>query len=349
MGKWKRAALNMMQLRAEYENSRVTEYRSVHKTLIDRALPLLYKYMPEAEQVLTKHFDVLIDMACAPDRDGDYEKGMGMHYYCGANSFGFRLKTSGGYYKNGIAQFSRSARTMLEEDLTMALTLWKAGFTEQATAHLARAVHMVSDICCLPHSTRMTYFSLKRHIHQSYESLAKWMYPDAVPVQEINEEALHIFDDRASLGEPLNSIVEAEVPEIPLLLGDPVPPIINRLHTAERTVAALLFRFCCDLESEPVKANYITDDMSFDIFGDGVPAKIRVTEKGIVFHRNDEICTFNFGSKLTETVFRAAHRRDGCFTFSPVGDTKGRVLAAGGTKLRSFSPHRDELLFSASL
>ena len=107
--------------------------------------------------------------------------------------------------------------------------------------------------------------------------------------------------------------------------------------------------FCCDLELEPVKANYITDDMSFDIFGDGVPAKIRVTEKGIVFHRNDEICTFNFDSKLTETVFRAAHRRDGCYTFSPVGDMKGRVLAAGGTKLRSFSPHRDELLFSASL
>lgn len=347
MVKWKNAALNMMRLRAEYEKKRLTEFRSVHKTLIDRALPILYKYWPESEQVLSRHSEVLIDMACAPDRDGDYEKGMGMHYYCGSNSFGLRLKTSGGYYKNGIARFSRSARTMLEEDLTMALTLWKAGFTEQATAHLARAVHMVSDICCLPHSTRMTYFSLKRHIHQSYETLAKWMYPDSVPVQDPPEEVLHIFDDRASLGNTLNSIVEAEVPEIPLLLGDPVQPIINRLHTAEKTVAALLYRFCCDLELEPEKANYISEDMRFDIYGDGSPLSVRISENGVSFYKDDVLCTFSLGSKLNAAVFRAAHRRDGLYTFSPVADPKGRMISAGGTKLRSFSPLDEKLLFSA--
>ncbi len=346
MGKWKTAAYRMMELRAEYEKTRVTEYRSVHKTLIDRALPMVYKYLPDAKEILTKHIGILIDMACAPDRDGDYEKGMGRHYYCGANSFGIRLRPHNGYYKNGIGRFSKSARTMFEEDYTMALTFWNAGFTEQATTHLARAVHMLSDMCCLPHSTRMTYFSLKRHIHQSYEALAKMMYPDAVPVQDISEGTLHYFDDRTSFTAALNSIVEAEAVEVPLLLDDPVTPIIGRLHTTERMVAALLYRFCKDISLKPDEANYITEDMHFDIYADGEPLAVNITDKGILFCRNDEICTFSFGSKLTETAFRAAHRKNGAFTFSPASDPKGRVLTAGKIKICSFYPERKDIYFS---
>ena len=50
-GKWKLITLKMMQLRKQYMDARVSESISVHRTLIYRTLPLLYKQMPEAENV----------------------------------------------------------------------------------------------------------------------------------------------------------------------------------------------------------------------------------------------------------------------------------------------------------
>ena len=343
MGKWKAAAAGMISLEAKYASERISERRSVHRTLIYRALPLLYGFVPEAEEMFKPYMEIMIDMVCAPDRDGDYEKGMGRHYYCGTNSFGKRLSPVGGYYKNGIGRFSKSARTMLEEDYTMALTLWKAGFEEPAAIHLVRAIHMISDICCLPHATKMTYYSLKKCIHQSYEDLARSMYPDAVPEQNITESDLHLFDDRNCFGDVLNSIVEKEASEIESVKTEPVKSIIGRLHTAERAVAALFFRFIDDLKHSPDEAHYITDGMKFSIFRNMPPVEARITSEGIEFLNNGSKieCTLGFGFK--DSVFRAAHRCNGKYTFSPVHDLKGRALVIEKNKLRPFDPRKESL------
>lgn len=232
---------------------------------------------------------------------------------------------------------------MLEEDYTMALTMWKAGFYEQGAVHLARAVHMISDISCLPHATKMTYYSFRKCIHQSYEDLAKTMYPDSVPEQEISEADLHMFDNRDCFGDALNSIVEQEATEIDSVRTEPVKSIINRLHSAERAVASLFFRFIEDIEKRPEEAHYITNGMRFDLFRDMPPVEAVITSEGIGFLNGKETVNCKLGFGFTDSIFRAAHRRDGEFTFSPAHDLKGRVLVPGKNRIVPFDPRKNAL------
>lgn len=344
MGKWKAAAANMHSLWDKYSKIKVTEVRSVHKNLIFRTLPVLYRFVPEAEKLFEPQLDIIIDRACAPDRPGDYEKGMGRHYYCGSNASGHKLTPKGGYYKNGISFFSKSARTMLEEDYTMALTLWKAGFDTPAAEHLGRALHMLEDICCLPHATRMTYYSSKKMIHEVYEDLAKMMYPDNVDEQEFSEDDLHLFDDRNCFGDVLNKIVEDEASEPIQLLTDPVTCITNRIYSAEKAVIAFLFRFFEDMSKSPDEAHYITEGMKFDLFRGCPPLTARITPEGIEFLDGGQPYTCKFLFAEDASVFRAAHRKNGSFTFSPVSDQqKGRALVIKKNKLRAFNPLKDKL------
>lgn len=344
MGKWKRAAETMQMLLEEYTKKRVTEVRSVHKNLIFRTLPVLYGFVPEAEKLFAPQLDIIIDRACAPDRSGDYEKGMGRHYYCGSNASGKKLTSKGGYYKNGIIRFSKSARTMMEEDYTMALTLWRAGFDTPAAEHLGRALHMLEDMSCLPHASRMTYYSSKKMIHQAYEDLAKMMYPDNVSEQEFTESDLRLFDDRECFGDVLNRIVEDEAEEPPQLLTDPETCIKNRIYSAEKAVIALLYRFFEDMHKAPDEAHFITNGMKFDLFRNSPPLTAKITPEGIEFYDGDNLCTCKFLFAKEASVFRAAHRKNGSFTFSPVSDQqKGRALVIKKNKLRAFDPLKDKL------
>lgn len=340
MGKWNSAAANMRQLLGKYEVRRTSELISVHKNLVYRVLPQLYRFIPEARDIFEPSLEMFIDNVCAPDREGDYEKGSGKHYYCACNSFGIKLEPAAGYYRNGITLFSQSARTMFEEDYTMALTFWRAGFREKALAHLARALHMLQDMCCLPHATRMTYYTMKKNIHRAYEDLAKMMYPDSVPPQEIKAADLHLFDNRKSFRTALNSIVEVIPQEIPMLTTDPEFAIMHRLYTAEKAVAAFFYRFCRDIFLPADRVHCITDGMRFSIDGELPPLTAKVTEKGIVFlcrGKKQKLCGGRY------LYFRAAHRSCGRFTFSPVSDMFGRTVVPSNGRLAMFDPRRTDM------
>lgn len=325
----------MRRLLAKFEEKRTSELISVHKNLVHRMLPELYRYIPEARDIFEPHMEIFIDTLCAPDRDGDREVGTGKHYYCACNSFGMKLSPVAGYYKNGIVRFSQSARSMMEEDYTMALTCFSAGFHEEALCYLARALHMLEDMCCLPHATRMTYCSPKKQVHRAYEDLAKMMYPDSVPSQEIKEADLHFFDSRKSFTKALNALVEPIPNELPLLLSDPEFAITHRIYAAEKAVIAFLYRFCTDLKLTPEKAHYITDGMRFRIVPGLPPLTVKVTANGIVFLHNGRKTRFGMKKFL---YFRAAHRSCGDFTFSPVGDAAGRSLIPEQYRLAGFDP-----------
>ena len=342
--KWRAAALNMMKLRKHYIDVRKSESISVHRTFFYRALPMLYKQIPEAEEFYGPYRKFLVDFACRPDSSSDYEKGMGWHYYSATNSFGMKMKKSGGYYKNGVHKFHKSARTMMEEDYTMALTMNRAGFTDKGMEYLARAVHMLADMCCLPHGGGMTYYSPKKKIHQSYEDLARAMYADAIPEQDITNEQLHLFDDRSTFEKVLNSIVEAEIGEPKLLLTDPVSAITHRLQVAELTVCALLYRYYCDLKKTPEESHYLADGMKVSLTSKAQPYTVKISEDGISFLHEDKPFEVQVNGAVC-TVFRAAHRHDGLFTFSPADDKKGRVLSSESSELYRFSPHKKHIFF----
>lgn len=340
--KWKNAAAEMTRLKDHFLSVRKSESISVHKTLVYRALTMICSLVPEAGEFYLPLTDIIIANVCRPDSKGDYEKGKGRHYYCAANSRGMKKRTSGGYYKNGIGKYAKSARSMMEEDYTMALIMYKAGYTENAAKYFARAVHMLSDICCLPHATGMTYFSSKAIIHKTYEALARAMYPDSVPERMINKETLHIFDSEKGFGDALNTIAEAQTDEPEELLSDPVRSITNRLYKTEEAVAAMLYRFMRDVSDTAEKAHYIAENSRIS----GYDITMDIAEDGIKFTENSSPLSVNTGKKRSCDLFRAAHRFDGMYTFSPVSDDKGRMVILKNRRLRSFNPHRKKQFYS---
>lgn len=339
--KQRSAVRKMDRLRAKYlKLNRETE--NVHKSLVLRAFDIVRETAPECAEIYADILETLVEGSVMPDRFGDREKGMGRHYYCSVGFTGRRLSPVKGYYKNGIMRFAKSARTMLEEDYTMALTMWKSGDIPSAAQFFARAVHMVSDMSCLPHATCMTYFSPMRNVHKSYEKLAAAIYPRFVPEQKLSRDKLSMFRDRKSFAQALNHISESQRKEISLMLDAPERELRFRLLSAERAVAALMVRFSEDLKLPPEKAHYLTSGMKCRLFG-CISATAEVTESGIRFMPENDETPIERAVLIRE--FYIAHRSAGYFTLSPVSDLYSSRILCSDCRLRSFDPTDKRQLF----
>ncbi|MBO4878468.1 MAG: hypothetical protein J5501_10710 [Ruminococcus sp.] len=346
MGKWRRAVRAMEQLTAEYGARRTLPQRDIHKTLLLNGLVALKKLHPETEDFYLPMVTQMLHTVKEPDTKGDYQNGAGMHYYCAVKRSGKAMKPVNNCFANGKGKY-RSARTMLEESYTMALSLYCAGHCKESAGFLGRAVHMISDICCPPHSSGMTYFSAGASIHKAYELLAEAVYPEFMP--EYDEEASaklqDIFHERSSFDEAVNGIAGSTAAELTMMLDDPFTEVTGRLRYTENIIAALLLRFYRDTVLEPSEAHYIADGSEVRILPDAAKLSVRVSPEGIMLHGVNP----SFDSELTVTkmVFYAAHRRDGLFTLSPEKDPEGRVLEVCGKKLKlkQYDPIHGEQLF----
>lgn len=345
MNKWTELTKRLGYLEEEFAAKRTLPIVSVHKMLLDRAVSIVGNVLPEAEKYYRRRMRTMLRYAAEPDKKGDRENGMGKHYYCSAGIFGQPLSPVCGYYRNGVGNFSMSARTMFEEDYTMAVTMAKAGYPGPSAVYLGRAVHMISDMCCLPHGTGMTYFSPLRGVHKAYESLAEVLYPEFVPKQKLDRRAMELFRDREGFAEQLNAISVSLRRELPFLLSSPLREIVYRLHFTERAVASLLIRFYEDLSLTPEEVHCITDGMRFVIYPDIPPLTANIWEKGIYFTLNEEGVFIPIGKYETGGVFRAAHRGNSRFTFSPVTEREGRVIESGQLEVVDFSPLRKNQFF----
>ena len=337
----KKNAVNRMNELIHSLKAEGTQRSSVHHIILERSASAVMCSYPQYSEILTPMLKYMLHVVKKPDIKTDYENGFGRHYYCSLNYTGNRIKPVNGYYRNGTGRFGKSARTMLEEEYTMALTMYKAGFTAQASSCLGRAVHMLSDICCLPHALCMTYFSPSRRIHQSYEKLASHLYPDHVPVRDIPPRLLSYFADRDSFALPLNTIADSIREELPLLYSDPGHEIIARLYDAEIKTAALLVRFCEDITLSPEIAHYVTDGMKSPLFRGS--ATVNVTEKGIVLIQGGNTLTRRYSDKKGCKYFSAAHRKDGRFTLSPARCRNDIVFTDKGVS--AFDPRKREQFF----
>ena len=342
MGKWNRARKILLVQTNRYNSERTTKIRSVHQTILARALMILKNINPETENFFAPMLKIMMQTVIKPDNKGDYQKGMGMHYYCASDSSGKKYALKGGYHANGTGDFSRSARTMFEESFSMALAFGYAGFENQCADNLGRAVHMISDICCLPHATKMTYYSSKRKIHKAYENFAEAYYPEFLPEQNLSSLP-DIFSSRSGFEKPVNKISEKISKEIADFLSDPIKEICDRLYHTEIVVASLLMRFYEDIHSDGRNANFIMTGLECNINNN--PLSLKVTKKGIEFHGVNPFPSSNLN--MVKTNFNAAHRRDGMYTFSVAGDKSGKVIEISGGKisLNKFSPVNKNQLF----
>ncbi len=160
-----------------------SEPSCVHKNLTLRTLVMLKYIRPESESVFAPIVKNLVPYSKRPDKKGDYENGMGRHYYCAASPSGREQSAINGYFKNGIGRCCKSARTMLEEDYTMALTMYIAGFYEKSAEFLGRALHMLSDIFLL-HAAfiKATNCWLKQYIPILFRNREKLDCPIIFPI-----------------------------------------------------------------------------------------------------------------------------------------------------------------------
>lgn len=339
--KWKRAAADLQRRAEFYKKDSIIPQSEIHQEILIRAMKLLGETAPEAEALIRPYLNIMLPYTIRADQNGDRENGAGRHYYCGCATNGAPLKPVKGYLKNGKDLFAKSARTMFEEDYTMALTMYCGGFKKQGAIYLARAVHMLSDMCCLPHAAKMTYFSSKRSIHINYEELARAMYPEFIPEQHMPSVQLRRFSVRSSFSEALNKTAAAVCREVRDIFTSPEAEITHRLYDTEAAVAALLYRFYRDTLVTPLRGHYAADGMKCRPFADMPPLEIKLTERGITFELDGVPVNTREGS-----VFRAAHRRNGLFTLSPVGNTSGMVLSSKGRGLVSFDPRDTEQLFT---
>ena len=342
MGKWNRARKILLVQTNRYNSERTTKIRSVHQTLLARALMILKNIDPETENFFAPMLKTMMQTVIKPDNKGDCENGMGLHYYCASNSSGTKYQMKGGYHANGIGDFSRSARTMLEENFTMALAFGYAGFQNQCADNLGRAVHMISDICCLPHATKMTYYSSKRKIHKAYENFAEAYYPEFLPEQNMSSLP-DIFSSRSGMEKPVNKIAEKISKEIPDFLSDPIKEISDRLYHTEIVVASLFMRFYQDIHTDGKYANFITTGLECNI--NNTPLSLKVTKKGIEFHGVNPFPSSSLN--IVKTNFNAAHRHDGMYTFSVAGSKNGKVIEISKDRisLNKFSPTNKNQLF----
>ena len=334
----------MRSLTADMNRKRTSERRNVHQTLLLRSVMLLKNHVPETEKFYSPMLQTMMQYAARPDKKGDYENGMGRHYYCHSTMSGTEAKSVNGYFLNGIGRSSPSARTMFEEDYTMALTMYQGFQRKRAAEFLGRAVHMLSDICCLPHCTGMTYYSAGRNLHKAYEELAEAVYPEFVR-EQVSGELPGIFEDNDGFGTVLNFISGETASALKIVCESPQEGVINQLFRTEKLIAALLLRFFNDTTRTPQQARYIANDMHIRFLHDNPPLSIKLTERGIILHGVNPFPQASIN--VTRTTFYAAHRHDGLFTLSPAKDPKHRVLQVSGGKIKlaRFSPIHAEQLF----
>lgn len=318
--------------------------KCVHRTLLLRTLIILKEIRLDSEALFAPVLKTFMTSSKRPDKKGDYEKGMGRHYYCAANSSGKELSPINSYYRNGMGIFTKSARVMFEEDYTMALTMYHAGFDKQWAEHLGRAVHMLSDMCCLPHASSMTYFSSAAKFHKAYELLAESIYPHLVP-EQISTELPDIFRSKNSFAEDLNAIAIETANGLDDVFSDPFEAVCGHLLRTERILAAFLLRFCNDTVSQEHEAHFITSGSGCRLMKGTSPLTVKITENGIIFHGVNPSPESSIN--VTNTTFFAAHRHNGLFTLSPARDKKGVVLEVNSGKLvwKKFDPVHGEQLF----
>ncbi len=337
-------AKELHSLADKYLAERTEEPKCVHRTILLRSLIILKNLHPETEDFFAPILKTLMPYAKRPDKKGDYENGTGRHYYCAVSLRGREMKKVNSYYRNGIKKHTKSARTMFEEDYTMALTMQHAGYMDECGKFLGRAVHMVSDMCCLPHAHSMTYYSLGRSFHKGYERLAAAIYPELVP-EQLPEKLPELFTSRETFADDLNGIVEGTAAGLAAVQKDAVEAIKEHLLRTELVVCALLMRFYEDLTAKEREAHYIMNGSGCRLLKGTDVMTVKITEKGISFHGVNPSPESKVN--VTGTVFYAAHRHNGLFTFSPAKDDEGRVLEVcdGKLQLKLFDPLHGEQLF----
>ncbi|MBQ7756037.1 MAG: zinc dependent phospholipase C family protein [Oscillospiraceae bacterium] len=148
-------------------------FKKAHVDIVEQAFEILkndsHKDLVSSLEIFK---DQLVVGACVPDVKGDCDNGSGLHYYSPKNKFGLPNRKNGDYYPNRLGGYSKSAGTIFEECYYTALILWQNKKYNTAAVMLGRALHFLSDMCCVPHTTSRVCTGNPKNCHMAFETYA---------------------------------------------------------------------------------------------------------------------------------------------------------------------------------
>lgn len=151
----------------------IANYPSTHCGIVRAAIALLNQEQhPAAERYDAGTTETMVEEASAPDRMGDRLQGSGLHYLCSVTPEGVARSVRGyeGIFPNSLGDLAPSPMTMMTSEYITAIALERLGNRYTSAKCLARAAHMLADVCCPPHSAGLSYYSRYASNHKRYES-----------------------------------------------------------------------------------------------------------------------------------------------------------------------------------
>ena len=260
-----------------------------HQDITTKALALLEKEKKtRVVNFYQDYHEQLLKGCTEPDKKGDIDKGAGRHYYSCVNPKGKELSKTNGYYQNRLGKFLRSARTLLEENYTAALSYYKSGNPEEAMHYLGRAIHFLEDMGCTVHVANMRYLPKTSNPHHAFEK-----HIDTTCVKHTADrfdKRLNKVYEKDSFEDAANKLVGYSSKFVAMISHlDPRAfddTAKNALPVTQQNVMALLISFYNDCASD--NGNYITDAKLYTIKNEASGLVVTVTPKGLVLDEPDK-------------------------------------------------------------
>lgn len=176
-------------------------FSPTHAYIFENAFELLKLRNEEVHKAYLPYEKEIASAVLIPDFKGDINKGSGAHYYSPVLKNGKCDDAVLGYYKNRLGRFSKSARTMLEENITHAAIYKKSRNEKMYAESVGRALHFIMDICCSVHTTNLISLPIKNNPHHTYEIYSReHMYDYGIDnisdIRELEERYLNMPIDK---------------------------------------------------------------------------------------------------------------------------------------------------------
>lgn len=264
-------------------------FTATHQDITQKSIALLEKDgKAKAYNFFKPYIKQITEGAIEPDAKGDCDKGAGMHYYSCSTPKGKELPETAGYYKNRVGKFSKSARSMLEENYTSALCLYKSGETEKAMHVLGRAIHFIEDIGCTVHSSNIKYLPKPTNVHNAYEkhinTVCKQYTAEKLDKRLTKAYSSESFESAANRIAKNSARFAETVSRLDPKAFDETAA--GTLTATQQHAAALLLKFFDDCNSE--NGNYLTDKKSYTFKNEMTGLILTATPKGLTVSGPDK-------------------------------------------------------------
>lgn len=285
-----------------------------HTDITEKAFVLIEKEKKtKLLNFYSKYAEQLKKGCVDPDKKDDIDKGAGTHYYSCATAKGKALPSKGGYYQNRLGAYAKSARTMLEDNYSCALALYKNNKPEEAMYYLGRALHFVEDMSNPAHTANMKLEDKDNNPHKAFEkhavTLAKKYDPHGFDKRLSKSYAADSFENAANkLAETANKHASAISQLDPKAFEAAVKELVP---LAAQNAMALMMRFYDDCLND--NDNFLTDERSYMLRNEATGQFITVTPKGVVLDKLDRDKEQKLSLLLSESGSFAIKTEDGSF------------------------------------